>query len=45
MIQNEPVPSSEDWPGDDTLAGIRRIPVWAFIVIAAVYLVLIQGVQ
>ena len=29
--------------GTDLTAGIRRLPVWAFIVIAAVYLVIVQG--
>jgi len=31
--------------GTDLTAGIRRLPVWAFIVIAAVYLVIVQGVS
>ena len=33
-------------PADtDLTAGTRRLPVWAFIVIAAVYLVIVQGVS
>ena len=31
--------------GTGLTAGIRRLPVWAFIVIAAVYLVIVQGVS
>jgi hypothetical protein len=30
--------------GTDVTAGIRRLPVWAFVVIAAVYLLIVQGV-
>jgi ribose/xylose/arabinose/galactoside ABC-type transport system permease subunit len=31
--------------GTDLTAGIRRLPVWAFVVIAVVYLVIVQGVS
>ena len=31
--------------GADLTAGIRRLPVWAFVVIAVVYLVIVQGVS
>jgi TRAP-type mannitol/chloroaromatic compound transport system permease small subunit len=33
-------------PADtDLTAGIRRLPVWAFVVIVAVYLVIVQGIS